>query len=257
MLNTTLGNEDEIINGLLLSDATISKSSKSNSRLLFVQSIKNKDFVHTVKKYLKHLRIRIRINEYNVKRGNIKAIHLTTERSEYFTKLRKRWYSDRGKKIIPNDLILTPKTIAYWYMGDGLSQWVKKKTKQVRIELCTEGFMKRDVMKIKSLLKKIGFENLWLRKRPSGLRIAITKSNEVDKFFKMVEQYIIPSFGYKIKKPIVRSISEAMKEVSKNYKRDDKGRFIMRRGLETISSSNGVAVEPTQNCVQNTEATFK
>lgn len=46
------------------------------------------------------------------------VIYLDSSSSFQLAHLRKKWYPD-GKKLVPRDLILTPRTLLHWYIGDG------------------------------------------------------------------------------------------------------------------------------------------
>lgn len=64
--------------------------------------------------------------------------HLLSLTSSKLTEQYHRWYPE-GKKMVPRDIILTPETIYWWYVGDGCLY------KDGRISFATQGFSRRDV----------------------------------------------------------------------------------------------------------------
>lgn len=107
-----------------------------------------------------------------------------------------------NKKIIPKNLKLTPRTLAYLFMGDGYSTWGNGKWKTVGIGICTESFSLYYVKSLKKRLEKLGLTRIIIQKRRKNqYRISITKNSETTKFMKLIDPYIIPIFRYKIKYP--------------------------------------------------------
>jgi len=113
-----------------------------------------------------------------------------------------------------------------------------------------------------------------IRKSAKGKRMNRIVSNMP--FYKLTKyiEYKASWLGIKVIKINERGTSHTCSRCGSEGKRPYQGLFIcpncgykvnadyngckniMKRGLETISSSDGVVVEPAQNCVQNTEATF-
>lgn len=242
--------ETEIINGLLLSDAHLTKPTKNlpNSHIELEQSEKHEEFVNVVQNHLTDLGWNTNTYRYLHKNTNTWGIRVYASYNKNWTKLRHKWYL-KGKKIVPNDLVLTPKTLAYWFMGDGSCWWGTKKTSTICFY--TQGFHKDYVIRLKNLLNDCGI-HLKLQKRSTmknGFILQTGVSTEINHFFDIVEPYIIPSFQYKIKRPSALSrIEQAklngyanrgkkhnisfknrcsiiQKEFVKNRTRDIKGRF--------------------------------
>jgi hypothetical protein len=78
--------------------------------------------------------------------------HMATKRHPFFTGLEKAWYKrdEKGNyvlnakkeriKIIPQDIILTPLTVAIWYLDDGWHNPVNRTA-----NICTDGFSIEEV----------------------------------------------------------------------------------------------------------------
>lgn len=74
---------------------------------------------------------------------------LRTRVSPILTKWHKRWYV-KGRKSIPQNLIITPTTLATWFADDG-SAVIKKRNYTVK--LATQGFLKKEVEFLRRYLK--------------------------------------------------------------------------------------------------------
>jgi len=115
---------------------------------------------------------------------------LITKSSDFCTKQYFRWYKNgekhhssttryswytAGEKIVPDDLVLTPISLAYFFMGDGSSVWIKD-TISITISLHT---MQVSV--------------------PNGrIRIGIPQ-NSVDDFMNLVKPYMVEPYLFKLK----------------------------------------------------------
>jgi hypothetical protein len=76
------------------------------------------------------------------------------------------WYPQR-KKIVPNDIDLSPTTCLYWYLGDGGLHYGKLKFKGLRIN--TQGFDKEGIVLLSNKLIELGFKNYVESKGVIGL----------------------------------------------------------------------------------------
>ena len=126
-----------------------------NARFQFKQQLKNKEYVQFIKNILsqfsisnlkKDIQIKpIKIDNkwvynHDVKNGFYIGILFQTIAHPVFTELRNKWYQG-NKKIIPKDLHLTWRTVAFWYADDGSNNNPKK-----TISLATNCFSKDDVL---------------------------------------------------------------------------------------------------------------
>lgn len=130
--------EDDVIIGLLLSDAHIARpyTQFQNSSFSISISSKYKTFPVYMESYLRELGISVNKKEY-IRKTGVVHWNVKTVVDPQFTQLRKIWYPD-GKKIIPRDLKLTPKMISFWFQGDGSSGYYKRGNKKVVLTLMTQ-----------------------------------------------------------------------------------------------------------------------
>ena len=199
---------DEMIQGLLLSDGYLRKiDDQQNSCLEVEQSESHKDFILRIADHLKEIGIGYGFYEYlhkNNKTGFAPAswgIRIFSYRHLGFTKLRKKWYPC-GKKIVPKDIKLTPKVLAYWFMGDGSTNWRNKEKRTSVTMLHTQGFDNEFVLFLKDKLHELGIEIIHLQRKPNDrYALRIERAKDVKRLFNIIEPYILPCFNYKIKYP--------------------------------------------------------
>ncbi len=206
----------EMIDGLILSDAYLErlKNKFSNSRFQLYQSLNHYDLMDKVSKMFFNAGIGVWL-EPIIKDGfkkNSTGYMICTKRHPVFRQMRLKWYPN-GKKIIPKDLVLTPKTIAYWFMGDGHSGWIKGIHSKSHIGFSTHSFSKYDVeLLIEKLKISIKINDWYTKLNKEKDTIELSSSPSVARFFDSISKYIVPSFEYKIRYPIVKTKSQAMKE---------------------------------------------
>lgn len=156
----------EIINGSLLGDAWLSKfGTHRNSKLLHRQCCKLKNYTKWYYSKMKPFSVSNR-KIYSktrpvCKNGIIEHVKVpkflvgfetTTHANSIFTKLRRKWYPN-DIKTIPDDLNLTPLTIATWFWDDG-SNDISTMTATIAAQSFTES-------EIESLINKLKPFNLY------------------------------------------------------------------------------------------------
>lgn len=72
----------------------------------------------------------------------------------WLTEQRYRWYP-KGKKIVPQDVILDKNSILWWYIGDGHLHKKKSRPNYRQIVLATNGFLSTEVFWLIEKLKDI------------------------------------------------------------------------------------------------------
>lgn len=172
------------------------------------QSEKNEPFVNYLVDYFKDLGIETGLYRYlhkPVRPNDLPkwGIRVFTRRSKFFTLMKKRWYKN-NMKIVPEDLVITAKTIAFWFMGDGSTQWRDEHKRKSVIVIHSQGFDNRSVLFLKEKLHQFGIQIIHLQKKPNnGQTLRIERAQDVKRFFNMVEPFILPCFMYKIKYPTI------------------------------------------------------
>ena len=193
---------DEIITGLMLSDGYLTDCSKGHSMFRLDQSLEHKELVFATARHFHTLgfRVRIRLRERFYKGKVLKNIYIWTNANGVLTHLRNYWYPD-GIKRPPKSLVLTPRTLAYWFMGDGCSGRTNQ-GRSVTIHLATHGFTQTENEYLKQLLHTTGFFSASII-HYHGFYIQIARADDVKRFMHEIVPHILADFKYKIKLPLL------------------------------------------------------
>lgn len=138
-----------VLVGLLLSDAGLSKQTKSkNARLGFKQSMVHFPFFVSTFNILSPFCSSVPYcDNALVKNKQYFGIRMDSRAYPCFTILYNMFYKDKIK-IVPADIynLLTPVALAYWIMGDGKGNLFKG------LYLCTDSFSDYDIVKLMNVL---------------------------------------------------------------------------------------------------------
>lgn len=135
--------EKEVLDGLLLSDGCLSEKSRISARLTF-----GFKFKETPEEIFKEL--------HSIEFGPIwqsehtKCYHSKSNMYHDLLNENKRWYPKK-EKIVPRDILITPKSCYWWFIGDGY-------TTNGNVYLCTDSFTKEDNQFLIEKLNKKGFK---------------------------------------------------------------------------------------------------
>lgn len=126
------------------------------------------------------------------------GVRLVTRVSDFLAEQYRRWYVGR-EKIVPEDISLTPISLAYWYMLDGTSKWTASPT--ILTTLCSFSFNLHGIELLERQLHNLGFNtSRRYQKVEQGSGLAITiLQDSVDNFMRTIDPYVVPPFRYKIK----------------------------------------------------------
>ncbi|MDD5318869.1 MAG: hypothetical protein PHF79_03615 [Candidatus Pacebacteria bacterium] len=177
-----------VIIGSLLGDGYIRTiPGRKNSFLEINHSIKQKEYVDWKYEILKEITVSGPKSRIIDKVRT--AYRFYTKQLPELTQLEKRFYQN-GKKVIPNDLIISPLSLAVWFMDDG------SKCRECDVYLNTQQFGLEDQMRLLDTLKAFNIDAR-LNKDKVYKRIRFMKSS-LAQFRNLVKPYIIPSMKYKI-----------------------------------------------------------
>ena len=174
----------EILIGCILGDAHIQKLGK----IIIEQSARQKDYLFWKYNELKNLcypakpaKI-IRIDKRNNKEYYSNIFYLR----QYFRLWRKIFYYE-NKKVFPDNLLLTPLSVAVWYMDDGC--FSKEKS-----TISTEGFSEENRNKV----QKVFYEQFGIETAIGKSKKLVIRKKSQNKFYDLIRPYIVPSMEYKI-----------------------------------------------------------
>lgn len=212
--------DEEVLNGTLLGDGSLQKSSKTSliAAPYYTKKCKWEDYSnHIGKCFSKSGEVNLTFETTFLKRkrwsANCEYYVFRTLSSVSLTPWYSMWYP-MGQKVVPKNLVLTPKTMLYWFLDDGYSTWRNRegeicrnrgnkaypqKTKQVIMGFCSESFAKQENDFLCEKIKKMGI-GASVRKcnTGTGWRLFIDQTSTND-FLDLIGRCPIDSLKYKWK----------------------------------------------------------
>ena len=177
--------QKSILIGVLLGDGAMRK--KTHALLEINHSFKQKEYVDWLyQKFQNFVGTKPKMRKSN---GTRIAYRFTTKSIPVLTTFYDKFFKQKHK-IIPDDLILTPLTLAVWYMDDGSRC-------DEDIYLNSQQFTKEEQEKLVGMLYTQYAIQASLNKDKHYLRIRIRKES-VKRMMNMITSYIIPTMRYKL-----------------------------------------------------------
>ena len=189
--------QKEVIDGILLSDGSIRMRGRTPE--ISLGNIQ-KDWIEDVRRILHPMifcywetaprTIMIKDRIVNCRRFYSIRSHVDGALHNFV----RRWLIN-GKKIIPEDLIITPTVLKYWFYGDGSTS---RRGNTISLTLCTECFTvsECEALKIK-IYDAVGVKmNIGKNKR-----LTISKKDSVKHLLDFMGTSILECFDYKWKRP--------------------------------------------------------
>lgn len=153
--------EKEVLDGLLLGDGCLSERSRISARLTF--GFKFKETVEDIYENLPSLKFSPSWQSNTTNCWHSKSIMYHDLLFE-----NNRWYVN-GKKIVPSDVLITPISCYWWFIGDG---YIIEKN----VYLCTDCFTNEEVDFLVSKLNDLEF----VCKKTSTNRIRFFKKDSIN-----------------------------------------------------------------------------
>ncbi len=188
--------QTELVTGSLLGDSFLQRSSRiTGSRYRYYLAHENSQ-IEWLKLKIKSLR---GFKFYLEPRGAYKQSKAATAaRTSYcyqYELLAKKYYN-KGKKVVPKDIKLTPLSLVTWYLDDGTLNGNGAM-------FCCESFSLKEMKFLCRELKRLGIEAV-INKYHQGsiyrIYVGNSRDHSADKLFKMIAEYVPPSMKYKIPK---------------------------------------------------------
>ncbi len=179
--------QHEVISGMMLSDFHIEKR-KCQSRITF--GFKHEEFARHFIKILDCF-------EWSEPKFNekTKGWHSKTISYNEIHNLRALWYPEDLKRA-PVDLVLTPKILLYWYLGDG---WKAKGKNGLGYGagLATDALTLEGIKILKDKLHKMGFEKGQIRILENRNRLLIIGKSGYQKLLDIIGECPVECYRYK------------------------------------------------------------
>jgi hypothetical protein len=194
----------EIIDGLILSDGGLHKRG-CNTPILYL-CVTTKEWTSLVQNELPFI-----FGEYiykahttfinNTPVNHKVSYHLRTV-DRALIPIYERWYAN-GKKIVPQDIILTPLSTLHWFYGDGCTSYINK-CRSISVKLATNGFTKQEVELLQHRLYVDANVKMHINRQPNskelrGYVLGVTKRSEYLNFFDFIGPCTVKGFEYKFK----------------------------------------------------------
>lgn len=184
----------EIVIGLLLGDGHLESRNKGKLyRLKIEYSERQKEYALWMWNLLKNW---THGEPYQrQKLSGVKIIGFTTYSHGAFRFYGQQFYSKEGRKRIPDIIrkLLTPRSIAIWFMDDG--SWKSDHHRTYIIH--ADGYTKNDLERMQDVLEKKFDIETSLHRQYQNWRLYI-KTKSAEKFKKLIEPYVIQSMKYKL-----------------------------------------------------------
>ena len=180
--------QHEILVGSLLGDGTLRKQGTRTNALFEVNhSAHAKIYVDWKwKQFQSFVSTPPKFRQGN---GTRIAYRFTTQSLPIFTNYY-QWFYQEGRKQIPHDLVLTPLSLAVWYMDDG-----SKSRSACYLNTQQFSFEEQQLLQ-RVLLETFGIESAMNRDK-QYIRLRITTAS-TRKLVNIVRPHILPCFGYKL-----------------------------------------------------------
>lgn len=186
----------DIIIGLALGDLYIRKRN-TNTCLCFKQSMINEAYIlHLYTLFQEYCKMSPRINDKVLNGKTFQSLSFDTLTYPAFNYYHDLFYKNK-KKIVPLNIqdLLTPRGIAYWAMDDGGAD---------RSGFCfyTKSFSQQEVQLLAEAFKNKFDINCSIHTRNDTVnkaKILYVKANSWGNLKNLINPYVIPHFGYKLK----------------------------------------------------------
>jgi LAGLIDADG DNA endonuclease family len=191
----------DFIIGTLFGDGHLSKPAK-NARIQLTHGESQKFYIEHKAEILKDICPNgvVRKEIFDKRNGKYYPSYvLCTFTNEKLTELHKLFYPQNKKKISRETLkLLTPKSIAYWYMDDGGLGKFRHENGRVDVDLYLNTYMSDEEHRlIIEYFKNTYNIKFKVNKNHNMYRLRIGKK-QAKQFIKIVEPYILEGFKYKI-----------------------------------------------------------
>lgn len=199
--------EKEVITGLVLSDGYLSKINNNENSKLIVGTV-HREFAYKLRTILPSFSFGIQTKQATssirngVEWNNKESYMVASESNSYFTTLRNKWYLEKNnyKKQVPEDIIITPTVLYYFFIGDGFST-LSAKTNSMRLFLCTDSFNLDSMRLLQQQIKTLNLNfNISCRnKDKQQYRLGLCKKQEILNFYSVIPECNLNCFKYKWK----------------------------------------------------------
>lgn len=186
--------------GMVAGDASIRRQRGCRSvNLRIIHSAKQKRYLGYKRDILQNLFSRWEVPVHAINNSGYPGVRLETRDHPKLRAVYKWFYKD-GKKVFSRRILkyLTPMGIAIWYSDDGSLSFKKREGKVHGREVHLNTYCPLDQAKVIQSYFKDVWDITWTIVPNKGLFRLRMGAQEAQKFFKLIEPYVIPEMRYKI-----------------------------------------------------------
>lgn len=183
--------QKSILVGKMLGDGSLHKAKSNNFGIAYSHSVKQIEYIKYCNLVLGDIStntIDTQISGYgsDMFRANTRFLHdITKNFSE--------WIDKEGKKQVPENLVLDPISLSFWYMDDGsLSHTDFQKDRAL---FSTNGFNEKSIDVLLRELKKYGIKGV--KYNSNGWRIRLNK-DDAELFYVLIREHVPEVMQYKL-----------------------------------------------------------
>ena len=177
----------ELLDGLLLGDASVGDHQASEARLEVSQRRDRRAWLDLIEAVLRKYGI-----ESSVRDRKKRGFQLRTLKYVSFTKQRHRWYP-RNTKTVPLDVRVGPVALAHWYWGDGSTG-----ADGYRMVFNTQGFSRRSVDFLRKRLREVYGWRLRVHRNRKDFVLAVGRKEDRVALVDLIKPHCPPCFTYKL-----------------------------------------------------------
>ena len=190
----------EVLVGILLGDGSLQTESRGRTyRLRVCQSEEHREYLFHLYEILKDFTTSAPVRSTAIDSRNPDKTYVrwsfATTQQACFRFYGQLFYDEEGKKRVPQIIpkLLTPRSIAFWYMDDGAQKW-RGKSKGVRF--CTDNFSHCECQLLANLLSERYQLKTTLQKKGTSWRIHVSSYSH--KLLKaLIWEFLVESMHYK------------------------------------------------------------
>lgn len=197
----------EVFEGLMLGDGFLSRAPNPNRNSRFSLAVSGEehlDWLYSIAGALRSLGI------YTPSPGILtrlsarskepyQYVYLQTRTHRWLTAQRHRWYLGRHKTV-PSEVIITPASLAHWFIGDGNTK--REPNGSVTVTMCTGGFLLEELDLLVKACDRVGVRGFYPSfHQGTSYYLYMCSAADVNVFMDLVEPFVPPSYKFKVKWP--------------------------------------------------------
>jgi len=191
----------EVFDGVMLSDGELQVHGFNARLRIQLSGASHLDWLTYVRDALSPLGVQVGPRGLHLYEGVSKGkpyigVFLQTRTCLFLTEQHSRWYRMKTK-VVPIDIKITPLSVANWFMGDGSSSPDNRNSAVVTHLACCK-FTLEESNLLAWRLGTLGIKaTATFNRGYPGINIS---QFSVNQFMKIIEEYIQPSYHYKVKR---------------------------------------------------------